>query len=156
MGTLFNSLPYAHVNRYYSVERNEYVNVAFNASPVPEGSDILKRDQSVNDCEVTFIVDSPSEEIDEDDTDDDSPGSVYCNISNFTLPEGGGPISDLPNIIDKVRRQPGGFEAEYKVDIKTWSANLHSSVSISEAKQMLLSQIYCCNFWNLCIFCFFK
>ena len=97
------------------MERNEYVNVAFSASP---SSDILKEDQSVNDSDVTFNVDSPSEEIDEDDTDDDSPGSVYCNISNFTLPEGGSPISDLPNIIDKVRRQPGGFEAEYKVDIE--------------------------------------
>ena len=91
---------------------NEFVNDAFSARPVPEGSDILKGDQSVNDCEVTFNVDSPYEEIDEDDTDDDSSGSAYCNISNFTLSEGGGPISDLPDIIDMISRQPGRFETE--------------------------------------------
>ena len=77
---------------------------------------------------MTLNVDSPSEEIDEDDTDDDSLGSVYCNISNFTLPEGGGPTSDLPDIIDKIRRQPGGFETEYKVDIKMWSNIFHNTM----------------------------
>ena len=110
------------------MERNEYVNDAFSARPVPEGCDILKEDQSVNNSDVTFNFDSPSEEIDENETDDDSPGSVYYNISNFTLPEGGGPISDLPVIINMIRRQPGGFEAEYKVDIKMWSNIFHNNM----------------------------
>ena len=55
------------------------------------------------------------EDLDEQEDDTGASGSEYYNISDFCLPDGGVPFGELPQIIEKIRKQPGGFEAEYKV-----------------------------------------
>ncbi|XP_041346865.1 multiple epidermal growth factor-like domains protein 10, partial [Gigantopelta aegis] len=101
-------------------ERSEYVNVAFTARPVPEGTEDVKDEKPVKNSAVRLSVADSTEELDELKDDDESPGSVYYNISDFSLPEGGAPVGELLNVGCPHK----GFEIGFKQLISMHGAHM--------------------------------
>ncbi|XP_041357574.1 receptor-type tyrosine-protein phosphatase T-like [Gigantopelta aegis] len=95
--------------------RNEYVNIAFPNLQVSNGTEELAETKPADECSTQVNLDSTLEEVDEqEDNLNDTSGTEYCNISHFSPPQGGFVVSDLPQVLEKIRNQPGGFETEYK------------------------------------------
>ncbi|XP_041374119.1 receptor-type tyrosine-protein phosphatase epsilon-like [Gigantopelta aegis] len=74
-------------------------------------------DQHAYEDQDTDVDEGEAEEQDTDDQDEVQDRDMYYNdgqpASSFNLPEEGVDVAELESIIESIRRQPGGFEAEF-------------------------------------------
>ncbi|XP_041374086.1 receptor-type tyrosine-protein phosphatase T-like [Gigantopelta aegis] len=72
----------------------------------------------INDTDVSDVDEGEPEEQETDEEEEVKDADTYYNDvqpapTPFSVPEGGFDVAELEDIIDNIRRQPGGFEAEF-------------------------------------------
>ncbi|XP_041379648.1 receptor-type tyrosine-protein phosphatase T-like [Gigantopelta aegis] len=112
-----------------------YVNVELSSTNFAKSFEVSKTFASdevpfITAGEVALVVDQGQSEVqlsDEDDEDIQDPNTYYNNVQpavpSFSLPEEGFYVTELEGVIESIRNQPGGFQAEY---VKLPSGFCHS------------------------------
>ncbi|XP_041374081.1 multiple epidermal growth factor-like domains protein 10 [Gigantopelta aegis] len=117
--------PSTKEGKHYAPDVSIYVNVELSSTNSAKRFEVNETFASdvvpaVNTGDVALVVDQEESEVqqpDEDEEDIQDPNTYYNDVQpaapSFSLPEEGFDVTELEAIIECIRNQPGGFQAEY-------------------------------------------